>query len=666
MEDKKSLIPTPVGAAEDDVTTWALPDGAIARFGRGSTRAIAFSADGQSFAVGSAIGLWIYEIPTLSTIALWDTERGMINTVTFSPDNRQIVTHTFAENVKIWDIERGICIAEVDDQKKSEISKPVFSADGQRIAAARYRRGKIYFWCPHTGKLIGETEIGETDSIYPVQFSSDISLLAGTKRDKDSDAQSIKVWNVETGEQICHFVECPDQIRNYSFSSDNRLLASGNSNGTIQVWDLESGRLQTTFADYGDAEMFPYHPPEGGLIAAAVFPDMVEVWNVENNEKLDEFQHRGNSRRACFSVDAKQLAVKTESEIMIWRKEEQAPHSLSTLHGHIGTVDSLVFSSDAKTIAAGFWRDNVLLWDVESRRSYRPQGEKLPATWHKVHLTPDSKIRSTNTFGKILNLWEVGNSEPIAELPQPEAGLLAAEAISPAGHRIACADGESNIHVWEDISSANDVNKIASWKKHTTLLGHGTSAENPVRSSPERGFSRFHIVGLAFSPDGKCLASISRDCKACLWDVDTGKRIAELPLTPPTGQGMYREYDAGIAFSPRGDVIAGGKWGEIVLWDASDGKTIMTFPQPEGSQRPITLCFSPCGKYLASGAWWEPWLKQVSIRLWEVASGENIATFWGHTTDVQVFAFTSDGTLLASGGHDGSILLWDLKSYFKS
>ena len=172
---------------------------------------------------------------------------------------------------------------------------------------------------------------------------------------------------------------------------------------------------------------------------------------------------------------------------------------------------------------------------------------------------------------------------------------------------------------------------------------------------------RFSLSGLAFSPDGKQLASISRsqDCKAGLWDVDSGKRIAELPLTSSTNY----ERDAGIAFSPNGDIIAGGKSGEITLWDATDGKTLMTLPQPEESQKPIALCFSPCGTYLASGTWWQHGLQKVPIRLWEVATGKNIATFWGHTTDVQCFAFSQDGTLLVSGGHDGAIYLWDLTPY---
>ena len=53
----------------------------------------------------------------------------------------------------------------------------------------------------------------------------------------------------------------------------------------------------------------------------------------------------------------------------------------------------------------------------------------------------------------------------------------------------------------------------------------------------------------------------------------------------------------------------------------------------------------------------------MAIRLWDVATGENIHTFWGHTTDVQSLAFSPDGTLLASGGFDGTILLWDVKPF---
>ena len=661
MKNKKSLDAEEVNTNGADVTTWALPEGAIARLGRGSARDMAFSPDGQYFAVGTSIGLWLYELPTLSPIALWDTERGMTGGVIFSPDSRWIATHTFVENVKIWDIERGICIAEIDNSSGYDISKPVFSQDGQRIAAVSYQgNGKIYIWCAHTGTQLSEIQIGETYNIvrhYWFHFSSDMRLLASRKHDQDSDTESIVIWHVETGEQISCFAEYPEKMENFCFSPDGRYLAAGSSDGTIHVWDLESGRLTTTYTDYGDAQMFPYYTPEAGLIAAGVSKRKVEVWNVERHEKLDEFEHRGNSRRACFSENGEQVAVASPGEIQIWmRGNDSGSHTVSTLHGHIPTMDTLVFSEDEKILAAGFWRDNVLLWDVASKSSYRPYGEKLPGTYRNVYLSAAGKIISTTLDENTLKICEIGNSEPIAKLAEPEAGLLRAEAFAPNSYRLARVDRKSDIHVWECAPSSDNTHKNGDWKKYTTLVGHTAPAN-------QTGFSRQHIVGMAFSLDGERLASISRDCTAYLWDVNAGQQVTRLLLTPPPTRGTYREYDTGIAFSPLGDRIAGGKWGEIVLWDATDGKTLMVLPQPEGNQRPITLCFSPCGHYLASGAWWQGGLQKVPIRLWEVATGKNIATFWGHTTDVQCFAFSEEGTLLASGGHDGAIYLWDLMPY---
>lgn len=116
-----------------------------------------------------------------------------------------------------------------------------------------------------------------------------------------------------------------------------------------------------------------------------------------------------------------------------------------------------------------------------------------------------------------------------------------------------------------------------------------------------------------------------------------------------------------LVFSPGGTLIAGGAFREIRLWDATTYETRMVICLPQGCQSAYALTFSPCGRYLASGSWWQG-TKKVSIRLWNVATGENITTFWGHSTDVQDLAFSPDGALLASGSFDGTILLWDLKS----
>ena len=659
MENRNSFAPVPCSVGGEDVTTWALPEGAIARLGRGKGSDMAFSPDKHYLTITTSIGLWWYEIATMSSIALWDMEIGMTNPVAFSPDGSRIVTHNFRENMKIWDVQSGVCITQIEVPNNHDIREFIFSEDGQRIVAiSDGNDGNIYIWCPHTGRQLNEIKLGSTtEGIYPFQFSSDTNLLAGRKRESDAEPEFISVWHMETGEQIGCFTEYSGEMEKLCFSPDGKHLAAGSSEGILHVWDVDSGELSTIYTDYGDAQIFPHYTPEDGLIVAAVSQRKVEIWDVEQAQKIDTFEYRGSNeyRYAYFSETGEQLAVASPSEIQVWTKDKNSnSHTLSTLHGHIPSMDTLVFSADEKTLAAGLWRDNVLLWDIESRRSHRPYGEQLPGTSHVVYRSDDGRIISLNQYGDNLKISEVGKNESVVELPPLEAGLGRAKAFSPTGHRIASVDENDNIHIWE--RSGNK-----SWEKHPTVINHSEFTDS-LAYSPS---------GLAFSPDGKRLASISRslDWKAGLWDVDSGEQISELPLTPlPSRAGRYiiytyRGYDTGIAFSPRGDIIAGGKWGEITLWDATDGKVLRTLPQPEESQRPITLCFSPCGQYLASGAWWQSGLEKVPIRLWEVATGEEIVAFWGHTTDVQCFTFSQDGTLLVSGGHDGAIYLWDLTPY---
>ena len=577
----------------------------------------------------------------------------------FHTDSHRIVMRTFAGNVIVWDVQSGACVAEMeelDNRENREICKPVFSQDGRHLVAANYciKNKKIYVWDSHTGTKIRETEVHHPYNVYPLCFSPDLSLLAGKNSDPDNigrnigDGDSITVWQVETGEQIANITGHPEQVRKFCFSPCGQFLAAGDWHGTIHVWNVVNEQLETRYTDYTESQMYPYFLPEGELITAAVSERKIEIWQVKKGEKLDEFEHRGSRSTVHCSDSGTQLALANSSEIQIWTKGNNSEsHTLSSLHGHITTVDTLVFSTDEKMLVSASWGDNVLLWNIRSKNSYHPQGEKLPASSHNVYRSPSGKIIAINVYGGNLNVLEVGKREPLAELTGLEGRLGRAKAFSPTGHRIASVDTNNNIHIWE-------YSEGESWKKHTTII-NDTEFTYGLLHSP---------TGLAFSPDGKRLASISRsrDWKACLWDVDSGKQIAELPLTPLSGR-TYRAYDTGITFSPRGDIIAGGKWSEIVLWNATDGKMLMTLPQSEESQRPITLCFSPCGQYLASGAWWQSGLKKVPIRLWEIATGKNIVTFWGHTTDVQCFAFSQDNTLLVSGGHDGAIYLWDLEPY---
>ena len=202
------------------------------------------------------------------------------------------------------------------------------------------------------------------------------------------------------------------------------------------------------------------------------------------------------------------------------------------------------------------------------------------------------------------------------------------------------------------------------------------------------------VASVAYSPDGKILASGSREGKLLLWDVSTGKVIKRF-------MGHQAEI-LGVAFSPDGNILAscGGRTDEsVILWDVNSGVMLTIFT--EHSDKVSNVIFSPDGKFLASSTEYENevilWdveslrLKKFilghkdgvqsiafspdgsilaggsdwsdnSIHLWNTDTGELINTLSGHTRKVNSVSFSSDGNTLASGGDDGTVVLWDIST----
>ena len=646
--------------------TWGLPEGAIARFGRGWINDIAFSSDGEYLTVATNIGLWLYKLTTQRTVALWDTERGMVSAISLSYDRQQIVTGNSDGIVKVWDIQKRQLVLKAGERAlNGRISRIAFSPDGLYLAASRNHLFTVSVWCAKTGMAITDFTTENPKALHgtsrPVCFSPDSQFLAYM-----SDDRTITVTRLENGVPPLHFTIDAGRVDHLVFTPCGQFLAagirkriSGNYNARVHVWNVHERKPEVTSFEYGGYFVVPIYSAKGRLQVADVHENKVIIWDTHQQEKLDAFEHRGRTRAARFSSDGQQFAIAGPRDFQVWR--ENAPQTVS-LQRHLGHPNSVTFTQNGKTLVSGHaGGSGIVFWNVAEKRAQQTllMDTALPASINRRRLavSPDEEFLAAS-YLKTIEFWHVASRTRIMTFTEPQ--FVGPLAFSPIGECFVSTTTDGALYMW-------DVNR---WEKRETLYRHTD-----------------HIRTLAFHPDGKILVTASKDGTAWVWDVARRSFVTSLSLAWPLSPNMYKGDKKkiervlkaavsnsqkvrvreiwSITFSGCGTLLAGGLPNEIRLWDATTYETRMVILPPEESRRPFALAFSPCSRYLVSGSWWG-FADKVSIRLWDVITGENVQTFWGHSSDVQDLAFSPDGTLLASAGFDGAILLWDMRPYLRN
>ena len=505
-----------------------------------------------------------------------------------------------------------------------------------------------------------------TRDLRSLAFSADAQRLAGAFEDK-----TVRVWDLATGQEAFTLTGHTDAVNGVAFSPDGRSLASASTDKTVRVWDLATGQGAVTLKGHTGAVNGVAFSPDGQRLASASSDGTVKVWDVARGAEIRTLNGPGSVSCVAFNPDGRRLAT-AGNLVKLW--DTSFGREILSLKGYRLWVYCVAFSPDGKRLAGASEDRTVRVWDAGT-------GEEMYSlTGHTdgvifVAFSSDGQRLASASRDGTMKLWDAFGL-PVFSLKESvgfaPGGVLA---ISPDGKRLARA-------CW--IKAEKVRGAVTVWDTDTGLEARSLTGHTGT------------VTSVAFSPDGKRLASASEDKTVKVWDADTGREALSL--------GHKNFVVQTVAFSPDGRRLASGSGygrrsqdGWLKVWDMDTGREALSFWDRAANVG--SIAFSADGKRLASsaaGAGVNVWdvdtgaeglLEGLSlngpsgrvafspdgkrsasaeedgtVRVYDLGTGKLNVTLRGHSGAVSSVAFSPDGKRLASGSGDKTVRVWDLET----
>lgn len=594
----------------------------------------------------------------------------LVSGLAYSPDGRMIAAIGAGRALSLWDATTGKELRQFPN-----INQPIgltFSPDGKMIATTD--NPFCYLWDVATGKEVRRLK-GHQNVVQGVAFSPDGVRVATAGSDG-----TLRLWDPATGKEL-HRIDCHSgDVWRIAYSPDGKSIASTSRDGTIHFWDPENGKERRQFSGHKKGICSVVFSPDGKRLASSSQDGTIRLWDMATGrqscilaENLEE-----DVTPIAFTPDGALLASGHQGgTIRLW-DIEKGTERRRWQDGALN-VRGVAFSPDGKTLASGVAWGNIRLWDVATGRERFPSEESHSYIDH-VRFTPNGTGLISLSRDRRVLWWDLATQMPRRQFTWTDKGGIHA-ALSPDGNTLARGSwADFKTRLWEvrlwDVRTGKPSRLLGKYQGGFWLIAfspdgrlvasggrehviHVWDASNgkevrQIKDVPNR------VETLCFSPDSKALACgtypeglVTAKPALHLWDLDSGKERCVFD--------MHFSFVTGLAFSPDGQLIATGDRSRegcfVHLWDTATGKEVC---RHTGHREEVcAIAFSPDGKLIASGAGLFG-QKDNSVHVWEAATGRLLRRFEGHHSCVGSVAFSPDGLTVASGAGDSTILLWDI------